>query len=268
MTNSVQTDLTFSDFSDWDPERYLREYFLPDVDGEPAVKFIVEESRRLQGQPVVVDIGCGPTVCYWSALAPHVSGIYVADYLNINLAYVRKWVNSEPGMYDWSSYSRFLLEYEGGRNFGAGEILARENLSRSKVLDYLHCDITTADPLGPVFRGQYNGLLSVYCADSITDDKLKWRIYMQNIFSLLRSGGLFIGAAMHKCRHYDVGRRVYPAANLSETDFIDLMCDSGFDTRSIRVEVANESRLMNGSTPRNLRPEYDRVILASGLLRD
>jgi hypothetical protein len=42
---------------------------------------------------------------------------------------------------------------------------------------------------------------------------------MRNITGLVRPGGLFITAALHRCSGYTVGGRRFPSANVDESDF-------------------------------------------------
>ncbi len=236
----------------------MSEYFLAETDGEPVVKFIVEEGQRLTGRLIAVDVGSGPTVCYWSAITPYMAGIYLSDYLQANLDQLRYWVTDDPKKFDWGVYTRFTLAYEGHREISDALVLAREALVRSRVLGYFFCDVTQRDPLGPTHRHAHDCLTSFYCADSITYQKSKWHAYMRNIFSMLKPGGFFIGASMRNCTYYLAGGRTFPAANVNESDWLEVLTQNGFDRRSLRIEVADEAR-----PPRK---EYDKVVLVSGFL--
>ncbi len=89
----MQSSKGKNDFDTWEPLAYLEEYFPRDVDNEPIVKFISEQGRkRLRPTDVAIDIGCGPTVCYWSALASRIHELHLADYLDKNLQYIKLWL--------------------------------------------------------------------------------------------------------------------------------------------------------------------------------
>ncbi len=75
-------------------------------------------------------------------------------------------------------------------------------------------------------------------ADSITHEKAEWQYYMQNVFSLLKPGGVFIGAAMRNCTHYKIGNIVYPSAHVNEDDFKELLATCHF--KDVTIEIADE----------------------------
>jgi SAM-dependent methyltransferase len=262
----MKTENYSKEFSNWDPTAYLEEYFPKDVDIEPVVKLIAEEgSKRLKSNAIAIDVGCGPTVCYWSALASHVQELYLSDYLTVNLAQIAMWLNKEAGMYDWSYYTDMTLRFEGVEKPSTQDVFLRETLSRSKVKGIMRCDISREDPVGISQKGIYDCVLSVCCADSITNSKDEWRRYMKNIFSLLKPGGVFLGSSMRNCTHYKIGDISYPAANVNEKDFKELMEEYGF--KDIRVDIAYESRPIVDSQIKkteDLRGEYDEVLLLAG----
>jgi len=61
-------------------------------------------------------------------------------------------------------------------------------------------------------------VISAYCADSVTDDRVVWEGLMANITGLFRPGGLFITAALRRCSAYVVGDKRFPSANVYERD--------------------------------------------------
>lgn len=265
----MRTEKDSKEFSSWNPVEYLREYFPKDVDVEPVIKFIAKEGpKRLKQNSIAIDVGCGPTVCYWSALAAHVQKMYLSDYLTINLAQIAKWLNREADMYDWTYYTDMTLKFEGVEKPTEQDISQRESLSRSKVKGFMRCDISSENPVGVSQKGEYDCVLSVCCADSITSKKDEWRRYMKNIFSLLKPDGVFLGSSMRNCTYYKIGDISYPSANINEDDFRMLMEDFGF--KDVIVEVAYESRpMVNGDLVKteDLRGEYDEVLLVAGTLK-
>ena len=61
-------------------------------------------------------------------------------------------------------------------------------------------------------------MISAYCADSVTDDRVVWEGLMANITGLFRPSGLFITAALRRCSAYVVGDKRFPSANVYERD--------------------------------------------------
>lgn len=250
-------------FNKWDPIEYVKEYFPPNVNTEPMVKFIAEQaSKRLKEGTIAIDVGCGPTVCYWSALTPYVQEIHLSDFLDSNLNQIKRWIDYDELSESWDFYTRMSMECEGFENIDDVQLIARKNSSKSKVKGFLHCDISKHNPLG--FHALYDCVLSACVADSITYDKMQWSKYMMNIFSLIKPGGTFIGSSMLSCKHYDIGDIEFPSANITEYDFESLLREYGFEEIEVRVE--DESRPLFLSESEKLRPEYEKIILASGKL--
>lgn len=260
----------FSSFSDWNPRDYIKGYYGQPVDSDPTLRFVVEQARRVRGEnPLAVEVGSGPVICYFTALAGHVQQVDVADYLPANLEYLRNWLaGQEPGL-EWNQYLEFVLRYTGQPPGGQPQIDALKALVRGKVNRLLVCDVTQPDPLGPDDRGKYDCVLSISCADSITGDKAQWREYMYHIFSLLKPGGFFIGESLKACTHYAVGEQVYPAVYLTEDDCRQVMLDYGFDSAGLVVKTEEEGYELDawGKRIAPLRDEYREVILTAGFLR-
>lgn len=68
------------DFENWNPKKYLKDYFSDNPEFESTIKFILELSEKIPKGSEVIDIGCGPTACYWSALTKNAARILLADY--------------------------------------------------------------------------------------------------------------------------------------------------------------------------------------------
>ena len=256
-------------FEHWSPQAYLNTYFKGNEEHEPTLSFIIDETQRIPADALALEIGCGPTVCYWMCLTPYLSGIYLADFLDVNLAEQRKWVLQQPGRFDWADYTRMVLRYEGQPAASAHQLVQREQLARQQVQGYLHCDITSPDPLGAQHRQKYDLVASFYCADSITTSKTAWFSYMKNIFSLLRPGGFFIGGALRACSSYPVGSLQFPSAQVDEHDFRAVMQECGFEMASTRVEVAAEGLPTEPEERARAQNEYnyDALVLASGFIK-
>ena len=60
---------------------------------------------------------------------------------------------------------------------------------------------------------------------------------MRNVTSMLQPGGTFIIHALHQCKAYKCGDRMFPGSNLSIDDMRDAMLENGFANSSIDVQV-------------------------------
>jgi hypothetical protein len=236
--------MTENDFSTWIPSEYLSEYYRRlDPDEHHAIRFFVEQQRDVRANPCVC-FGSGPTLHHVFAVAPHTDALYLADYLPENLAEIERWRLRQPGAHDWRPFVRYTLECEFGRAPSEHELNEREELTRSRIAGLLHGDASLSDPLGPKFRGSFGLVLSPFCADSITNDLVRWHDYCRNIASLVKPGGRFLTAALRACARYRVGARWFPSANVGEADLRSVL-ERDFRNDSVLVAVAETPELID-----------------------
>ena len=218
--------------TDWVPQQYLTDYYsVVEPDERETIAFFVDAMKAAPaGEPVLV-FGSGPTLHHVFLAAPTASELHLADYLPANLAEIERWRTRDPAAHDWREFVRYTLECEGLAAPTADDVTRREELTRSKITRLLQADARRS---APVDR-RYATVISAYCADSATDDRAMWETLMTNITGLVSPGGLFITAALRRCRSYRVGTKRFPCANVDEHDLRRVLA-SGFTPR---VQVRN-----------------------------
>ncbi|WP_238015282.1 guanitoxin biosynthesis pre-guanitoxin forming N-methyltransferase GntF [Dactylosporangium sp. AC04546] len=219
--------------TDWVPAEYLAGYYSTvEPDEVATIAFLVEALRRAEpGRPVLF-FGVGPTLHHVFAAAGVASEIHLGDYLPANLAEIRRWIEREPGAHDWRPFVRHTLRCEGNAEPSDDDVAAREDLTRARITALIRVD--ARDPR-PVDRC-YATVVSAYCADSATGDRATWERYMRHITGLVGPGGLFVTAALRRCRGYTVGGRRFPSAYVDEHD-VRTALRHGFDPHAGAVEV-------------------------------
>jgi hypothetical protein len=224
-------------FDQWVPADYLREYYSEvQQDEKHTIRYFVEQIRTARPGPLLC-FGCGPAVHHVFLAAQHATEITMADYLPRNLQAVDDWRQGVAGAHDWSEFVRYTLECEGIVVPDDTQVRERMDETRRKIVRLLPADAALADPLGRSFRGRFATVVSAYCADSATGDKAVWRTYSRNIASLVEPGGLFLVAALHRCRQYRVGERLFSSANIDELDMGSVMAlDFRPDSISVKVQ--------------------------------
>ena len=218
--------------TDWVPQQYLTDYYsVVEPDERETIAFFVDAMKAAPaGEPVLV-FGSGPTLHHVFLAAPTASELHLADYLPANLAEIERWRTRDPAAHDWREFVRYTLECEGLAAPTEDDVTRREELTRSKITRLLQADARRS---APVDR-RYATVISAYCADSATDDRAMWETLMTNITGLVSPGGLFITAALRRCRSYRVGTKRFPCANVDEHDLRRVLA-SGFTPR---VQVRN-----------------------------
>ncbi|GIJ54253.1 hypothetical protein Vau01_017690 [Virgisporangium aurantiacum] len=219
--------------TDWVPAEYLAGYYRAvEPDEVATIAFLVEAVRGAEPDQPVLFFGVGPTLHHVFAVAEVASEIHLGDFLPANLAEIRRWIDRDPGAHDWRPFVRYTLQCEGVDHPTDEEIAAREDLTRTKITELIRVD---ARHRRPVDR-RYPTVISPYCADSATSDRATWELYMRHITDLVEPGGLFVTAALRRCRGYTVAGKTFPGADVDEHD-LRAVIESAFELvdGSIRV---------------------------------
>lgn len=252
-------EAAMSDFDQWDAVQYLRQYYRHvEADEAATLDFIVRACNRIATPGRALVFGVGPTVHHVLPLAPHTREIHVADYLESNLLHVRRWLRRDEAAHDWREFGRYILECEGVRAPSAQQIVERERLVRSRVTRCLRGDAGLRSALPAPGLGRYDVVVSCFCAESATGDRAVWRRYVRNILRQLAPGGLFITAALRRCRAYQVGQRRFASANVDEHDLAGVLFEAGVEPGQLQIEVRPVGL--------QARLGYDSIVLASAVL--
>jgi hypothetical protein len=169
------------------------------------------------------------------ALVPKAQEIYLSDYLPGNLEEVRKWLEDAEDAYDWSMFTRYLIQLEGIPAPSAGDVREREREARQRITRLLPSDAGEDNPLGPEMRGHFPLVTTHYCAEGATDSKDTWAIYMRNIAGLVCQGGTLILSACGAADYYTVGPKLFPCAGVDAHDVLRSLEENGFMDVDLRV---------------------------------
>jgi hypothetical protein len=226
-------------FASWNADEYLRDYYSRiESEEDHTLEFLVSHCKRLRHGSTLLEFGCGPTLHHVLPFSSCAAEIHVADLLPINLDAIRRWQARDPNAHDWSAFTRRVQHFEGLRHPTLQDIHVREEITRSVITRHLVADARQRRPLGP-FTQRYDCVVTCYCADSATANKLEWQQFMRNIASLLAPSGLLLVAALRRCSSYVVGQRSFPAANIDESDLASIYRELGM--LNVEIDAVNLS---------------------------
>jgi len=234
-------DVGYSHWDCWNPRDYLNTYFLNlGQDSFENLKFLVNELKKFNGKPKkrILDFGSGPTIFAGIAAIPYASTIHMCDYLDSNVNEIKKWLISEKDSFNWSTYIKHILELEGSSTHQEA-IQKRSNELKRNTTQVFRSDASLDWPIFSSVKYRYPIVISNFCADSATSSKEVWRAYMKNIFNLVDDRGKILITALRNCKFYKSGNQLFPSANVNEKDLRKVMIESGFDKRSLLIEVKN-----------------------------
>jgi hypothetical protein len=232
-TEQIEPDSPKVDFI---PADYLREYF-DTIDDEDAfgARFVVRTLRDLPANLKILEFGGGPVLSTAIALASRASEVHFSDFLPDNLADVRRWLNDEPGVFDWGGHIRFMLETEG--HTATPEAIAeREALTRQKITQVFHCDARLEHPLGENTQS-YDLVVALYCTEVPVTTVPGWKEVVSNVSSLVKPGGSFILAIITGSPNYKIGDEMYHCVSLTPNDLRAVFMEMGYLPDSFNMDT-------------------------------
>jgi NNMT/PNMT/TEMT family len=233
----IQTTKAFAPWDDFDPDAYNSEYYTTvQADEIETLPFFVNAMRIATPNSPVLFFGVGPALHHVFLAAPYASEIHLAEYLPSNRHALEAWLHCDPLAHNWRPFVEYTLACEGIAQPSDDAVAQREALTRSKISALLEGDAGNVNPLGGTGCPPYSTVVSAYCADSATDNIGTWELYMRNIASLVRPGGLLITAALRRAAGYSVGGKLFPSAFIDETDLVSVL-NVDFDTAAGRIEA-------------------------------
>lgn len=190
----MKKDQKIDSYDVWNPIEYWEEYYSgEDVPPDEIAMFqffvdVLKDANK--SYPEILDVGCGPTVHRMAPFAGYVNEMHLADYLQVNLNEVQKWIEGKQDALNWDKFIKTTLAMEGLSNFGRAEIEERKQFMRDKITSLKICDLNNTNPL--VYKVSYNLVTTFLCVDSITTSKEKWRYYMHNLSNVVAPGGTLL----------------------------------------------------------------------------
>lgn len=207
--------------ADWVPTDYLRDYYRAVEPDEVATIGFFSRwiASAAPGRPVLY-FGTGPTLHHVFLAAPVAAELHLGDYLDSNLAELRRWLDEEPDAHDWSPFVRHTLRCEGVADPDQTAVRRREALTRVRIRRLLRVDGRAPGP-----HPRYATVVSAYCADSATRDRREWRAFMAHVLDRVEPGGLLLTAMLRRSHGYRVGPTTFASANVDEHDLRSLVLD-------------------------------------------
>ncbi|XP_077985629.1 indolethylamine N-methyltransferase-like isoform X1 [Glandiceps talaboti] len=264
MASSLQFEQTKSEtFSDdydkhFDADSYLKDqYSSPDGDRE-VNRFIYESLHHIFNEEGVsgdrlIDIGTGPCIYSFISSCTKFKEIIATDYVEGNRNALKRWLNNEPGCFDWKWFIERVCQLEGHRN-----IEEREQKIRETVKDVIYCDVHRPNPIGtgPVME-QYDCVITCFCLECAASSKEEYITCLKNVASLLKSGGTFV-QSVAPMRFYLVGDKRFSAFFADEEFIKSALEQVGF----VDVKCSFRKRDVHGAAKSRLDAEYTTINIA------
>jgi len=220
------------------PEEYLREYYSTVTPDEHLVLELLVHLLQQNGVPgegSVLDFGCGPTVHRAIAAAPYASSITMADLLPANLRAVDAWLSQTPGAHDWRPYTTKILSIEGSATPTVDQVVAREDLTRTRVQSVRLCDVRKDPLLSGDAEQRFDLVIAGFCLEVAVSDATSFHTALLHVLSLVAAGGIGIVMGLHRCSTYTVNGEWHACCAVDSGEVADRFKEVGFSEIEMQI---------------------------------
>ncbi|NWV66758.1 NNMT methyltransferase, partial [Malurus elegans] len=224
----------------FNPQEYLKEYYSMSSSPEWAREFMMQNLRTLHKMfsldgvrgDILIDVGCGPTIYQLLSACEHFQEIIALDYTEQNRRELEKWLKREPGAFDWEPVVKYVCELEGDREKWA----EKQEKVRKKVKRVLKCDVTKANPTGPVSLPAGDCIVSTLCLEGACKDLPAFRSALRNISTLLKPGGHLVMVTVLGETYYAFNKQVYSCLLLEKHEVQEAVLAAGFELKFFEAQ--------------------------------
>ena len=231
--------LIFETWDKWNSRSYLKTYYSKPMQDTFAVIDFLDDSLKEAPQKKfdnAIDFGAGPTLFSALTLEPYIKNLDIAEYLPQNIKEIRHWIDKNPEAFDWTYWARYILRKQKKLS-GESNIEKRFENLRSKMRNILVGDATTNWPTNGDESKRYDLVVSLFCAESITDSREEWKRNLHNILKLSAPHGMVLISALRNCSAYKVGKSDFPATPINEFDLEVAIRESSLRIKKLDIEV-------------------------------
>ncbi|NWR36732.1 NNMT methyltransferase, partial [Tachuris rubrigastra] len=217
----------------FDPQAYLKEYYSLSDSQRGANLFLMQNLRSLHKMfsldglrgDTLIDVGCGPTIYQLLSACEHFHEIIALDYTDQNRWELERWLRNEEGAFDWVPVVKYVCELEGDREKWA----EKQEKVRKKVKQVLKCDVTKANPTGPVSLPPADCILSTLCLEGACKDLPTFHCALRNIGTLVKPGGHLVLVTVLGETYYAFNNQVFSCLRLEKHEVEVAVEAAGFE---------------------------------------
>ncbi|KAJ7426871.1 Nicotinamide N-methyltransferase [Willisornis vidua] len=265
----------------FNPQAYLEEYYSMSEGKEWANVFLMQNLRSLHKMfsldevrgGTLIDVGCGPTIYQLLSACERFQEIIALDYTDQNRQELEKWLRNEEGAFDWVPVVKYVCELEGDRLVSYPlpptmlavqlqaqmlnnhrtficlfvHFLAREKWAekqekvRKKVKQVLKCDVTKANPTGPVSLPPADCIVSTLCLEGACKDLPTFCSALRNIGTLVKPGGHLVMVTVLGDTFYAFNKQVFSSLSLQKHEVEAAVEGAGFEVKLSEAQPYTES---------------------------
>ncbi|XP_061444936.1 phenylethanolamine N-methyltransferase [Rhineura floridana] len=230
-------------YQKFNPRAYLQNNYMPPRANFTSEEFAVPWKLRCLADAfatgkicghTLIDIGTGPTIYQLLSACDYFEEIVATDYLEVNRAEIQSWVRSEDsGCFDWSPYIQHTCRIEG-----KGEPWKeKEQKLKKKLKKVLPIDVHQPNPLGSSLSQPADALISAFCLEAVSPDRLSFDRALWNVTTLLKPDGHFLMIGALDESFYLAGEAKLLVVPMSEVDVKESFAKSGYRIHDFRSYI-------------------------------
>ena len=182
-----------NDFTNFSAQAYLKEYYSDlNPENKMLLSFYDKFYKSIPRVSTMLEVGGGPTIYQLISACEKVDSIVFSEFAESNRDEIKRFINGDKDAWNWDSYISYVLEKDG--KIPTAKVIGKiKNKIRSKITRVIFCDIRVNDPLTPEKFPLFDLLSMGSVADSIAATEEELQTCLKNAFSMLKSGGYFVG---------------------------------------------------------------------------
>jgi len=187
--------------------------------------------------PLVVDLGCGPSICNVISASRISSRIHLADLLEGNRRELTKWINRADNCWNWDPYFVFqgVLELEPNTQL-------IEQRVRSSISGVTSCDLANKQVFSSELHlDSFHVMICSLVWDVVAVNPEQLETVIKRCLSWLKPQGvLLVQGSLHEFR-YCVGSAQFPVLNIDKESLFNVFEKCG-------LQVLKWETVTKGST--------------------
>lgn len=165
---------------------------------------------------IVMDLGCGPSICNIISASLCSHHIYMAELLEGNRKEIIKFLCNDTDAWNWTPYFEFQTTLEENEDTSSIEKRVRKSIT-----GIIECNLATEE----VFEeGSFNKKVDVLICSLVYDvvctDVSSLETVMKRSLRFLNEDGLLLVQGSIDEHHYTIGSAILPVLDIKEVDFM------------------------------------------------
>ncbi|KAM6152777.1 indolethylamine N-methyltransferase [Erethizon dorsatum] len=219
------------------PRDYLATYYSFEQGPSPEtemIKFNLQCLHKtfgpggLRGE-TLIDVGSGPTIYQVLAACEAFGDITLSDFTDRNREELQKWLNKDPGAFDWTPVLKFACELEGN----SSRWQEKAEKLRDTVKRVLKCDVHMNNPLAPVELPPADCVLTMLAMECACCSLAAYRAALCNLAALLKPGAHLVTSVTLHIPSYMVGKHQFSCLAMTKEEVEQAVLDAGFDIEQL-----------------------------------